>query len=107
MGDLTGATAELDAYLKQKPDDADAHVALGMVYFTQRHYRDALPHFQKAVQLKPDAADIRTDLGALLASQGDLRGAIQAFEESLKLNPNDARARKYLLWAQTELRNKR
>ena len=82
-GDLTHAAIELETYLKQQSGNADAQVGLAMVYFMQRRYDDALPHFLEAVRLRPADPDIRTNLGALLASRGDLTGAIQAFETSL------------------------
>ena len=106
-GDSAGAAAELEMYLKQKPGNADAQAGLAMIYFLQRRYDDALPHFQEAVRLRPEDSDMRTNLGALLASRGDLRGAIQAFEQALKLNPNDATAQKYLTRARAALAEKR
>ena len=78
-----------------------------MVYFMQRRYDDALPHFQEAVRLRPEDAEIRTNLGALLASRGDLPAAIQSFEEALRLNPNDKVARDYLTRARAALASKR
>src|SRR5262249_36715188 len=59
-GDLNGAAAELDAYLKQKPDNADAQSALAFIYSTQGRYEEALPHLREAAaRLKPQDADIQ------------------------------------------------
>jgi Flp pilus assembly protein TadD len=67
-----------------------------MVYFMQRRYDDALPHFEEAVRLRPEDAGIRTNLGALLATRGDYPRAIREFEAALKINPDDTAARDYL-----------
>ena len=106
-GDLSGAAVELDAFLKQKPDNADAQSALGLVYFVQGRHEEALPHFREAARLQPEDADIRTSLGAVLASRGDLAEAVKTFEQALKLNPNHDLARAYLARAQAELAGKR
>jgi Flp pilus assembly protein TadD len=59
QGDPAGAAAELDAFLKQKPDHADAQLALGTLYFVQHRYEQALLHLQRAARLKPEDAEIR------------------------------------------------
>ena len=68
QGDLAGAAAELDAFLKHKPDHADAHFGLGTVYFMQHRYDQALLHLQQAARLKPEDAEIRAWLARAQAA---------------------------------------
>jgi cytochrome c-type biogenesis protein CcmH/NrfG len=56
---MSGAAAELDAFLKQKPDHADAQFALGTVYIAQHRYEQALLHLQHAARLEPENPEIK------------------------------------------------
>src|SRR5207237_10856150 len=44
-GDLNGAARELGIILKQTPANGDAQAGLGLVYFSEHRYDEALPHF--------------------------------------------------------------
>ena len=57
---------------------------------------EALPHFERAVELQPEDADLRHALGRALLALGRREAAIAQFREALRLNPNHAGAREGL-----------
>jgi tetratricopeptide (TPR) repeat protein len=83
-GDLVGASAQLEAALRQG-DDYAARMALGNVRLQQQRPADAVEHFQHAVQLDPRSAEAKSALGQALLGAGKLdeaertlRAAVQA-----------------------------
>jgi len=47
--------------LKIKPDWAEAHNNLGIALASQGRISQALPHFERAVELNPNMADARAN----------------------------------------------
>jgi cytochrome c-type biogenesis protein CcmH len=58
QADLDDAVAQLEAHLRQKPDDADGWVLLGRAYQTMQRPADAVTALDKALALAPQNADV-------------------------------------------------
>src|SRR5262245_60550942 len=64
-GDLKTATENYKRILALRPDMAEAHANLGVLYYQQKQWEPALKAFKKAIQLKPDLAGPYFFLGVL------------------------------------------
>lgn len=61
------------------PNDADAHVQLGLIYLARRQDEKAREHFTKAFVIDQDEIDANYELGRLARREGDLQKAIEHF----------------------------
>ena len=52
------AQAYIDRALKLDPDNADAYLAAGGLFWFERHFDQAVAHARRAVQLAPGSADV-------------------------------------------------
>ena len=86
-GDLDRAVNLYNQIVKLEPRMAEARSNLGMIYFTQRKFREARQSFEEALRLKPGLAQPRTFLGITHAELGQCRQAapllISAFARPL------------------------
>ena len=89
---LDEATAQYEAALRIRPDDAVANNAFGGLLAATSHGNEAAARFAAALKSRPDYFDAHYDLGIVLATQGDYRGAIEHFSAAVRLNPQDAAA---------------
>jgi cytochrome c-type biogenesis protein CcmH/NrfG len=87
---LAKAAEPLLAQLKTNPNDFDAAVKLGNLYYDGQAYPQAIEYYEKAVGLQPDNADVRTDLGTAYWYTGNADKAIASFEKALTIRPNHA-----------------
>jgi cytochrome c-type biogenesis protein CcmH/NrfG len=81
------ATPLLDA-VNRNPNDFEAVVDLGNVYYDGNQYPDAIKYYQRALEINPSNADVRTDLGTAYWYMGDADRALTEFKKSLKIRPN-------------------
>ncbi len=68
------------------PNDADAHLQLGLIYKQRRQDEKALEHFQKAYDIDNEEIDANYELGIVARKQGDLQKAIQHFSVVVEQN---------------------
>ena len=61
------------------PNDADAHVQLGLIYAKRRQEDKAREHFAKAYEIDSDEIDANYELGKLARQDGELQQAIEHF----------------------------
>jgi tetratricopeptide (TPR) repeat protein len=73
-------------------ENSFADNSLGSALATQGKWDEAIPHFERALQLKPNYADAHYNLGDALATQGKWDEAIPHFERALQLKPDYADA---------------
>jgi len=92
-GDEARATALLEEGLRQRPQSALLHYALGLGLVRQQRQAEALPHLQKSHELAPTDARYGLTL-ALALHPGQPRQALQVLERVLKSRPHDTN----LLW---------
>lgn len=85
---LAKAAEPLLAQLKSNPNDADATIKLGNLYYDGQAYPQAIQYYEKALALQPKNADVRTDLGTAYWYTGDPDKAIASFQKALSIDPN-------------------
>ncbi len=78
--------------LAEKPDDAKAHLELGLSLIDLEIPNEALSHFKEAVRYSPALAEAHYALGVTVGNRGDLQGSRQHLKEALRLKPDYAAA---------------
>ncbi len=98
-GDVSSAIGQLEARLKQNPNDAQGWRMLGWSYYQTERFPDAVTAYRHATALDPKNAEGWSALGEAiaLAGKGDIPpDAAAAFAKALAIDPRDARARYFL-----------
>jgi serine/threonine protein kinase/tetratricopeptide (TPR) repeat protein len=65
--------------------DADAHAALGRVYYAKGQLDDAIAAYREAIKLKADFPEAYNYLGLALQAKGQTDDAIATYEEAIRL----------------------
>lgn len=90
-----GQNAENFALLSEQqaimldPNNPQAYLNLGGIYYQLKQFDAAQRQFQIAVSLKPDFANAHYNLGHALESKGDLQGALEQYQIVKNLITND------------------
>jgi tetratricopeptide (TPR) repeat protein len=87
---LASVAAPLMETLKQNPNDFDAVVKLGNLFYDGQQYQEAIKFYERALKIHSDNADVRTDLGTAYWYIGDADRALSEFQKSLQVRPNHA-----------------
>ncbi len=91
LGEPEGAREQFDAYLKIKPDYADAHFAIGLIEFDEDHMDAAVDRFNKTIEISKASRDPRTEgkararLGDVYMRQNHLDKARDELEKAVEL----------------------
>jgi tetratricopeptide (TPR) repeat protein len=72
----------------QNPDEPQGHNALGMIYFEQGKYPQAIQEFQKAIKLDSNEYVYHSNLSNAYEETGQTQKAIEEAETTLRLSPN-------------------
>jgi len=64
--------------------------------FAAGRIREAIEHYERAVQLKPDFAEAHCNLGGALWQAGKVNDAIGHYEQALRIKPDLTEARNAL-----------
>ena len=89
--DLGKALPLIDGLISERPQDPYFHELRGQMLFENGRIAEALPSYQRAVQLAPNAALLRQELArALIETQDPQRiaAAIANLNEATRLEPN-------------------
>ncbi len=78
--------AEFEAAVRLRPDYAEAHNNLGLVYTQTGNDRQAIAAFREAIRQRPNYADAHANLGAILTAT-DVAGSIAELEKAVGLQP--------------------
>ncbi len=99
IGDLDAAIEECRLAIKLDPNNAKAHLQLGIILMAKQEWRAAASVLTEAVRLDPALTDAHYSLGSVYYSLGDRKAAIQSYRQALALQPHfpDARYRLALL----------
>lgn len=91
-GDLSGASELYRRYISYFPRHAGALHLLGLVYFQEGKFGDALKLIDDAIQLAPKEADFLTNRGALHREIGNFWESRRDLELATKLNASSSAA---------------
>ena len=80
--------AGLTAQIRDNPDELQAWIQLGHLYFDANQAEKAIDAYEKALALKPDDANVWTDLGVMYRRSGNPEKAVDAFDRAMNLDPS-------------------
>lgn len=84
--------AEYERIIEENPDDLEALVGLGNLYFDTKKYQPAVDLYQKALRLDPKNANVRTDMAIAYFNLRLTDIAIREVRQAIKDNPEHAYA---------------
>ena len=64
--------------MELRPDLAEIHINLGVVFKEQEKLDEAVACYRRALELRPDFAELHVNLGVALKDQGKLEEALPA-----------------------------
>jgi cytochrome c-type biogenesis protein CcmH len=104
-GHVAGMISELEAKMRQSPNDPEGWRMLGWSYMQTNRPADAAGAYGRAAALNPANADYKSAQGEALVKAADGRvtpEAEAAFAAAFKLDPTDPRARYFLAAAKDQ-----
>src|SRR5262249_40675713 len=87
LGRFEEALAHFDQALRLRPDYAEAHNNLGIVYVKQGKLEEAIACFRQSLQERPSYPKAHNNLGNALIAQLRLDEALAHLQEALRLDP--------------------
>jgi tetratricopeptide (TPR) repeat protein len=78
--------------ISRNPDCWLANNNLGGYLYNKGHIKEAIEHYQKAIQIDPNYAEAQNNLGAALAAEGRFDEAIGNYHKAIQISPNFAYA---------------
>ncbi len=93
--DLKQAVPEIDALIAEHPNDPYFHELRGQMLFENGRAAEAVPSYERAVQLRPDSGLIRLELARALIELGDsarFDEAERQLGEVVRIEPQNAGA---------------
>ncbi len=72
------------------PNDADAHVQLGLIYLQRRQDEKAKEHFEQAFAIDTEEIDANYELGKLARTRGERQDALNYFSTVISQNDKHA-----------------
>lgn len=78
---------EVETYLEQHPQDADAWTRLGNLFYDTEQPKKAINAYQKSLAIKPEEPGVITDMGYMYLMAGQPEKAIEIFDKALEVNP--------------------
>ncbi|MEW5902647.1 MAG: tetratricopeptide repeat protein, partial [Acidobacteriota bacterium] len=87
---LRDSLAQLEAAAKEKPDDPETWLELGVLQYKNSMRTQAIQSWQKGVELDPDHIDLRVYLGKALIEEGRYEEAAEDLQRAVELQPNVA-----------------
>lgn len=85
--DYGEATAMLHSYLGVTPQNAKAHLMLGIAYRKQNKNQLAIEELKQSLASSPDLPLAHYNLGKIYAGQGDNKAALEEYRAELGINP--------------------
>jgi predicted Zn-dependent protease len=94
---------EIDGLLRDAPNDPFFLEQKGQILFQNGRIKEALPYYQKALDLKPTEPLLRQEVAQVMLETEDpsyLKSAIANLNEATRLEPNDASSWRFMAVAQ-------
>ena len=86
-GDPAGAATELRAAIREKPDSATSHFALGTLLYNQKKLTPAAAEFDAVLKIDPNFPSAAINLAQVLVAQGNSPAAIALLQKTLTQSP--------------------
>jgi len=81
--------APLFAKLRSNPNDSDAVIAVGNLYYDAQQYPIAVDYYRRALQARPSDSSVRTDMATAYWYLGNVDQAIAEFNKALAYAPTN------------------
>ena len=91
-GRLTAAIAQLKDLVNASPNAAESHRILGMAYWADEQYNNAVDQFRAAIRLRPSDERSRLALADVLVAAGILADAERALKDAIQAVPRSGQA---------------
>ena len=78
--------------LKQEPENSELNVEMGNLLFDSQRFSEAIPYYEKTMQLDSKNADVIVDLGVCYFNLENYDKARQLFQDALNAEPNHVNA---------------
>ena len=75
------------------PQNMEAWIQLGHIYFDTDKYDQAINAYEKALELKPNNANVLTDLGIMYRRSRQPRKALENFDKAITVDPKHENSR--------------
>ena len=79
---------ELESFLKENPENAEAWVQLGNTFFDTHRFVDAIEAYEKSLSLAPGNPNVLTDLGVMYRRNKQSEKAIESFDRAIAAQPD-------------------
>ncbi len=86
----------LEQEIAANPENVDAMIELGDIFFDSNRYQEAIATFVKAEGLAPTNVHILNDLGQLYMNTNEYDAAIEKFEAVLNIDPTHSHTLYYI-----------
>ena len=92
-GGLAAKIATYSQRVAANPQDVNAWITLGNLYFDTSQPAKAIEAYGRALDINPNNPDVLTDMGVMHRSLGEFQKALDAFAKAIALNPRHETAR--------------
>ncbi len=75
--------------IESNPQDVDALIGLGNVYYDARQYQPAIDNYLRALAQRPEDASVRTDMATAFWYMGNTDRALAEFDKALAVAPDN------------------
>jgi cytochrome c-type biogenesis protein CcmH/NrfG len=83
----------MEDVLKKDPDNLNALISLGNLYFDSSQYKKAIDMYQRALKIDPNNADVRTDMAIMYRGLKDYDRAVKELGEAAARDPHHVNSR--------------
>jgi len=84
---------DLEKEISLHPENIEALIRLGNLYFDTEQPGKAIMAYNKALELNPGNPDVLTDLGVMYRRKGQPLEAIKVFDKAIKIDPRHEASR--------------
>lgn len=79
---------QLVTYVEQNPQDDQAVLALGNLYFDRRQWALAAQRYEQYLGLRPETPDVLSDLGVCYRGMQQFDRALEVFRQAQQIDPD-------------------
>lgn len=79
--------------LKKDPNNLQALINIGNLYFDTRQDLLAIEHYRKALDLDPRNVNVRTDMAVCIRRKGNPDRAVEELKKAISMDPRHAQSR--------------